>query len=124
MPWFIMDYERDTGHLSLEEDCCYRRLIDALWKRDTKPLPDDDLVLARIIRLDLETWTRLKPAMIPFFTITPKGWTNKKVSETWLWVVAKMKADQERGKKATEARLEQRHEQRDVDNSNPNPHSH
>jgi uncharacterized protein YdaU (DUF1376 family) len=114
-----MDYERDTGHLSLEEDCCYRRLLDALWKRDAQPLPDDDLVLARLIRVDMETWKRVRPVMQPFFDITTQGWISKRLFEVYTWCIAKMQADHERGKKMTEARLakqaQERDEQRHVD---------
>ena len=41
----------------------------------------------------------------PCFKLVPNR-TNKKVSQIWLWVIAKMQADQERAKKASEARWE------------------
>jgi uncharacterized protein YdaU (DUF1376 family) len=34
------DYMRDTAHLSMVEDCAYRRLLDAYYGRE-KPLPAD-----------------------------------------------------------------------------------
>lgn len=40
MPWYIMDYQRDTGELTLEEDGFYRRAIDLCWLRQG-PIPTD-----------------------------------------------------------------------------------
>src|SRR5258705_2572556 len=102
MPWFIMDFERDTGHLSFEECECYRRLIESLWKRDVKPLPNDDVVLARLIRAELQAWLRYRPLMEPFFQITTEGWQHNRVVEIYLWCIAKMQAEREKGKKGAE----------------------
>jgi len=104
IPWFYKDYEADTGHLSFEESECYRRLLEALWKRHAQPLPNDDVVLARLVRAEIQAWLRYRPMMEPFFTITAAGWANSRLTEVYLWAAAKMQAATEHGRKGAQAR--------------------
>lgn len=48
-PRYVGDYMRDTGHLSLEEDGAYNRLLDHYYAT-SKPLPSDAAGLYRICR--------------------------------------------------------------------------
>lgn len=51
-PWFPFLYENDTLTLTPEEDGIYRRMIDHYMK-SKKPLPNNDVSLARICGLDM-----------------------------------------------------------------------
>lgn len=65
-PFFIVDYRRDTRHLTLEQDGAYRRLIDE-YMMTREPLPNDDAALARIVGIPKAEWDRLAPAVRRFF---------------------------------------------------------
>jgi uncharacterized protein YdaU (DUF1376 family) len=65
-PFFVVDYRRDTRHLTLEEDAAYRRLIDE-YMVTREALPGDDEALARIVGMPKAEWTRLAPKVRRFF---------------------------------------------------------
>lgn len=50
-PFYPFRYQRDTMHLTAEQDGAYRRLIDH-YMITKRPLPDNDTALARIAGLD------------------------------------------------------------------------
>jgi uncharacterized protein YdaU (DUF1376 family) len=81
-------FQRKTMHLTLEEDCVYRRLID-WYMTSEEQLPDNDQALASIARIGLADWQRMSPAVRPFFSSTPGGKLANKTCEeelrnTWL----------------------------------------
>jgi uncharacterized protein YdaU (DUF1376 family) len=57
MPLYIEDYERATNRLSLQEDAAYMRLIRDYWMNGAPP--NDDVTLARIIRIEKRHWLKL-----------------------------------------------------------------
>jgi uncharacterized protein YdaU (DUF1376 family) len=65
-PFFVVDYRRDTRHLTLEEDAAYRRLIDE-YMVTREALPGDDEALARIVGMPKAEWTRLAVKVRRFF---------------------------------------------------------
>jgi len=65
-PFFVVDYRRDTYHLTLEEDAAYRRLIDE-YMVTREALPNDDAALARIVGIPKTDWTRLAIKVRRFF---------------------------------------------------------
>lgn len=65
-PFFVVDYRRDTYHLTLEEDAAYRRLIDE-YMMTREVLPNDDAALARIVGISVTDWTRLAVKVRRFF---------------------------------------------------------
>ena len=76
MPLYVSEWERDTGHLTNEEDGAYGRLIRWYWANG--PLPDDDKKLGSIIR-DHRAWKRLRPSLIGFFSRRDGFWYHKRV---------------------------------------------
>jgi len=48
-PFNIGDHAKDTGHLSLDEEAIYRRLLDLYYTTET-PIPDDIESISRLIR--------------------------------------------------------------------------
>lgn len=98
MPLYIGDWDGDTGHLDCEQDGAYGRLIRFYWR--TGPLPDDDASLARIIRMPLNRWRKIRPIIAAFFVVADGLWRHKRADhEREAWSKRKEKAV-ERAKQA------------------------
>jgi len=76
MPLYVAEWDADTAHLSNEEDGAYGRLTRYYWRNG--PLPDDDKMLARIVR-DQRAWKRLRPIMLQFFRVVDGQWRHKRI---------------------------------------------
>jgi len=96
MPWFADAYMADTRHLSLEEDGAYRRLLDIAWRSAHNALPDDDKRIAMMLGISPKRWARLKPVVMAFWTLTSRGWQQKKLTETF-------RAAQKKSRKCSQA---------------------
>lgn len=84
MPLYIGDWDGDTGHLDCEQDGAYGRLIRWYWRNG--PIPDDDGSIARIIRMDLKRWRKIRPVLAAFFTVADGVWRHgraDKERERW-----------------------------------------
>lgn len=79
MPVYIGDWDGDTGHLDCEQDGAYFRIVRWYWRNG--PPKDDDTILARIIRMDLKRWRRIRPILAEFFTVAEGQWRHKRVDE-------------------------------------------
>lgn len=79
MPLYVADYLGDTQHLSTEEHGAYLLLLMALW-RVGGTLPNDDVKLARIVRLSKAKWLRLKPSLMDLFDIGPDEISHGRVT--------------------------------------------
>lgn len=77
MPLYIADWEMDTAHLDCEQDGAYGRLVRWYWRNG--PPPDDDGALARILRMDVRRWQKLRPVIAPFFRVGGGKWLHKRV---------------------------------------------
>jgi uncharacterized protein YdaU (DUF1376 family) len=80
MPFNVIDYRADTGHLTLIEDIVYRRLLDEYWVTG-KPLPDDEKRLATIVKMSLKQFKIVFPAVKRFFKSTGQSLTHRRVDE-------------------------------------------
>ena len=78
-PFNIGDYLAHTAHLSVVEDCAYRRLIDTYYLTE-KALPLDVKACARLIRMR-EHEAEVSAVLAEFFTETPGGWTQARCDE-------------------------------------------
>ena len=75
----IGDYAKSTLHLSHIEDLAYRRLLDRYYDTE-KPLETDITKLCRFIRMgSYETETQ--QVLDEYFSITQKGWIQKRVQK-------------------------------------------
>jgi uncharacterized protein YdaU (DUF1376 family) len=70
----------DTGHLTTIEHGAYLLLLITMW-RAGGTLPNDDKQLARYARMTAGQWARIKPNMMPFFTITSDGITQGRLTD-------------------------------------------
>lgn len=76
MPLYVADYLGDTGHLSTVEHGAYMLLIMHYWQNGG--LPTEDPKLARICRLSLKEWQKIKDTLSDLFD---DNWTHKRVNE-------------------------------------------
>ncbi|PYE79471.1 uncharacterized protein YdaU (DUF1376 family) [Xylophilus ampelinus] len=68
------DYAADTQHLSWDEDCAYRRLLDQYYKRE-KPIPVDLKQACRLARAVTPAQRRAVEAVLrEFFEQQDDGW--------------------------------------------------
>ena len=65
MPLYVADYLADTQHLSTEEHGAYLLLLLHHWRQGQ--LPTDDERLARIAKLSVKDWLRIRPTIAEFF---------------------------------------------------------
>lgn len=79
MPLYIGDWEGDTGHLDCEQDGAYGRMIRWYWRNG--PLPDDDVMIARIIRMDLKRWRKVRDVLASYFNIADGFWRHGRVEK-------------------------------------------
>lgn len=66
MPLYVADYLRDTQHLSTVEHGAYLLLIMQAWANGGA-IPRDDAQLARITRLTLPQWRKIKATVTAFW---------------------------------------------------------
>lgn len=86
MDWFPWHYERyrlKTRHLTAEQDGIYRRLIDE-YMETRQPLPNDDLALAGIARVDFACFSSASSTVRAFFYVKKKGLLNHKTCDEML----------------------------------------
>jgi uncharacterized protein YdaU (DUF1376 family) len=80
MPFYIGDYLADTMHLSREQHGAYILLICHYW-RHGKPLPDEDELLATIVKASPVEWKRLRSTMARFFCVDGGVWKHKRIDD-------------------------------------------
>jgi len=78
MPLYVADYLADTAHLTALEHGAYLMLIMNYWQRG-KPLPSDDERLARIARVSVEEWGRIRPVISEFFAHADTVWMHDRI---------------------------------------------
>jgi len=93
----IGDYQSHTRHLSLEEDLCYRRLLDLYYLKEI-PLCPDIQRLSRVIMIDKQV---VQSVLDEFFIYDDSGWINKRAHEE-IKSYHELKAASSRGGKKTQ----------------------
>ena len=78
MPLYWGDYLADTQHLSTLEHGAYFLLIGRYWTSG-KPLLADDEYLARIARLPLRQWLKIRPSLEELFCCDHGVWRHKRI---------------------------------------------
>src|SRR5690606_21195479 len=87
--------------MTLEEEGAYHRLCAQMWQLGQDcTLPDDDALLARLLRVTPEKWAELRLTLIDgpmaVFQRTPDGrLTNKRLREEWDKAVSKQRQARE-----------------------------
>ena len=98
MPLYWGDLLADTLHLSRADFGSYVFLIGAYW-RNRGPIRNDDEALRTSSRCSEQEWTRTKPILACFFSVTDTVWRHKRIDlELYLSVQNK-----DRNEKRTES---------------------
>ena len=85
MPLWIADYELDTGHLSLQQDGAYSRLLRLCWRSPGCSIPDDPAWIQARMRVDLKTYAEVvDPLLREFFHRRHGRWIQKRLQAEWL----------------------------------------
>ena len=85
MPIWIADYELDTGHLSLQQDGAYTRLLRLCWRSPGCSIPDDPAWIQTRMRVDLKTYAEvIDPLLREFFHRRHGRWVQKRLQAEWL----------------------------------------
>ena len=72
------DYAAATAHLSWDEDCAYRRLMDQYYKREA-PIPPELRDACRLARATTPAQRRaVETVLREFFTLADDGWHQKR----------------------------------------------
>lgn len=74
----IADYRKDTGHLSTIEHGIYRQLIDWYYL-DEQPIPEENQVVIRRLRLGSDEVIFLQNVLSDFFVLGKTGWTHRRI---------------------------------------------
>ncbi len=100
MPFYVSDFDADTGHLTLEEDGAYNRLLRLCWRTPGCSVPDDNKWIARRLKLDSDTFENVvAPIIEEFFTIEKGRVFQARQLDEFNKTQAKAKAARENGKK-------------------------
>jgi uncharacterized protein YdaU (DUF1376 family) len=76
--FYIGDFQRDTGHLSLTERGAYRALIDHYYATE-KPLPNDHLALCRVAGAMTKAERDAVRSAMGFFTLVESGLMHSRI---------------------------------------------
>ena len=79
MPLYIGDYLKDTGRLSTVVHGAYLLLIMDYWTSGR--LEDDDEQLARVARLSVEKWRKIKPKITSFFALAEGQYIHPRIEQ-------------------------------------------
>jgi len=112
-PWHYKKFKEKTLHLTPEEDGIYRRLID-YYMEIRKPIPSDDVSLARIAGADVACF-KLASSKVKAFFKEEKGTLSHKMCDEILDEQDKLaKFRTERAKKGAEARHKKTAENKEI----------
>lgn len=103
MPLYVADYVGDTQHLSTEQHGAYLLLLMALWRAGGR-LPNDQVKIARIVRLSPSKWSRIADDVMAFFTADEDGITQKRLAAEIEKASKKSQVRSEAGKAGAEAK--------------------
>jgi uncharacterized protein YdaU (DUF1376 family) len=75
------DYSAATSHLTWDEDCAYRRLLDTYYKREA-PIPVEISEACRLTRASTPAQRKaVETVLKEFFTLESDGWHQKRADE-------------------------------------------
>ena len=81
LPWFafnIADYVTDTMRLTTEAHGAYLLLMLDYYGTG-RPCPDDDFILAAVVKMSEERWTTLRRSLEPLFDLTSGHWVHNRI---------------------------------------------
>ncbi len=106
MPFYTDAYLGDTHHLTTEQHGIYLLLLLYIWRNNGIGVRDDDVEIAKIVRLPLARWKRNRSSIMPFFHVKDGVLRQKRLDKTWEDVAQKIERQREKGKRSAEIRGE------------------
>ncbi len=103
MQLYVADYLADTAYLDVIESGAYLHLLMNYWQTG-KPLPDDDVKLARIARCSEEQWFNVRSTVVGYFVQRDGQLIHNRVERDLKAVRSKIEKASEAGKKSAESR--------------------
>ncbi len=101
-PFHIGDYASATRHLSWDEDCAYRRLLDTYYTTE-KPLPLEMRAVCRLAMAHTEAQREAVQVVLDeFFEQTPDGWVNSRADAEIDSMRVKQSAQDDKAKHETD----------------------
>lgn len=98
----IGDYASATRHLSWEEDCAYRRLLDVYYTRE-EPLPDDLRAICRLVVASTPDQRQAVEVVLhEFFHQTEAGWISPRADREIDAMRIKQSAQEEKNQHESE----------------------
>ena len=102
MPLYVGDYLADTGRLTTEQHGAYLLLLLDYWRSGA--LPDDDAILAGIVKASSERWLDLRSVLSPFFQVRGGRWHHKRVDAELEAAKTRQRKAHQRASEAARAR--------------------
>lgn len=102
MPIYVGDHVTETSRLALEQHGAYIRLMLDYWR--SGPPPDDDAILATIVRAQLSQWRKLRPVLSAFFIIADGVWRHAQLDAALISARERQTRAEEKARNAAENR--------------------
>jgi uncharacterized protein YdaU (DUF1376 family) len=95
--WFPDTHIAHTANLTLEEQGAYRLIMDNLWIKGGS-MRDNDKEVARMLRISVTRWQKIKVKLGDYLTIESNVITQKRLQEDYKDACEKSKKNTENGK--------------------------
>lgn len=102
IPFHVAEYVADTMRFTAEQHGCYLLLILDYWRSGAPP--DDDDVLAQIVKMPVSKWRKLRPVLEAKFQVTGGVWKHKRIEHEISKAQVLQQASSDKGKKGAAAR--------------------
>lgn len=83
LPMFVDAMIGDTLQLDAEEFGAYHLILYATWRANGQPLADDDEKLARLCRMPVSRWKKVRKTLEPFFDLSDGTWRQGRLEREW-----------------------------------------
>lgn len=102
MPLYIGSYLAGTARLTTELHGAYMLLIMDYWMNG--PLPDDDAVLASVVKMTPDAWSNARATLKQYFDIKGGVWKQKRIEKELKAAAEKRLKAKAKAEKAAAAR--------------------
>lgn len=83
LPMFVDAMIGDTLQLDAEEFGAYHLILYATWRANGQPLADDDEKMARLCRMPVARWKKVRKGLEPFFDLSGGTWRQGRLEREW-----------------------------------------
>lgn len=103
MQFHVSEYLADTVHLDAEEHGAYLMLLFRYWQTG-KPLPNDDIQLARFARVAPDRWPTVRTTIEHLFNTCSTEWVHHRLEVELADAIERVEAKSRGGKASAAAR--------------------